>query len=65
MHGGACPTFLLFLPNLFFWGCSQTKAGQINVNFGDFLNIHYFSTIIYGGRLKKIQNLVHIVLNDP
>ena len=45
MYGGACQAFLLFLPNLFFRGCSQTKAGQINMNFGDFLNIHYFSTI--------------------
>ena len=67
MYGGACQAFLLFLPNLFFRGCSQTKAGQINMNFEDFLDIHIITLVLYNIRreIKKIQNLVHIVLNDP
>ena len=56
MYGGACQAFLLFLPNLFFRGCSQTKAGQINMNFGDFLNIHYFSTYYNIRREIKKKN---------
>ena len=56
MYGGACQAFLLFLPNLFFRGCSQTKAGQINMNFGDFLNIHIITLVLYNIRREIKKN---------